>query len=90
MKITRADIAQDISKATGIPAYKVGPLLESYFNAIKEALAQGKDIELRGFGAFRRRLRKGHMALNPRTGCRIPIPAHWVVKFRPAEKLMQP
>lgn len=87
MNTNKNDIAKEIAKALGRPVTHVEPLLEAYLKAIKDRLAAGEDIEIRGFGSFRRRIRKAHPGRNPRTGVVVVVPEHYVVKFRPAKEM---
>src|SRR5690349_24210501 len=47
----------------------------SFLEAIKEALQNQKNIEVRGFGTFKIRHRKTRMARNPRTGSPVEVSA---------------
>jgi integration host factor subunit beta len=49
-------------------------VVETVFQVIGEALAQGGRIEIRGFGSFTIRHRKARTGRNPRTGARIEVP----------------
>jgi integration host factor subunit beta len=57
---------------------------------IKDALVDRKTIELRGFGTFEVRVRKGRQkARNPRTGETVSVKAHGVAAFKPGRDLKQ-
>ena len=43
-------------------------IVNCFFDTISEALAEGRRVELRGFGAFLLRVRTARQARNPRTG----------------------
>ena len=46
----------------------VEKIVNTIFNEITDALAQGNRVELRGFGAFSVKKRDGRIGRNPRTG----------------------
>ena len=48
----KLDIVNHVADKTGVPKQKAEQVVDSLFNAMKEALAKGKRIELRGFGVF--------------------------------------
>ena len=54
---------------------------------IKEALSNGKQVKLSGFGNFDLRDKKERPGRNPKTGESIPISARRVVTFKPGQKL---
>ncbi len=62
-------------------------MVDSLFEAMKDALAQGKRIELRGFGVFVVKPRKRGVGRNPRTGKEVPIPAGKTIRFKPGKEL---
>jgi integration host factor subunit beta len=51
------------------------------------ALANGENIEVRGFGTFKVRKRKTRMARNPRTGDSVEVPSRSVPVFKPSKHL---
>src|SRR5690349_22499543 len=59
----------------------------SFLEAIKEALQNQKNIEVRGFGTFKIRHRKTRMARNPRTGSPVEVSARPVPVFKPSKEL---
>ena len=85
-KFTRADIAKTIADA-GIERFKAAGLALAIVQAMADALAFGKAIELRGLGTFETRERKARTAHNPRTMAPVNVPARKVVAFRPAVSL---
>jgi DNA-binding protein HU-beta len=58
-------------------------MLNAYTEAIMEALSQGLNVQLIGFGKFEVKLRKARKGRNPQTGEAIDIPAKTVPVFRP-------
>jgi DNA-binding protein HU-beta len=61
--------------------------VNAIIGALKNALAQGDRIELRGFGVFEVRPRKRGIGRNPRTGQEIVIPPGKSTRFRPGKHL---
>ncbi len=54
---------------------------------MKEALARGERIELRGFGVFVVKPRKRGVGRNPRTGEEVAIPSGKTIRFKPGKEL---
>ena len=63
-------------------------ILELLLQNIKGSLKDGSTIELRGFGTFEPRLRKGReKARNPKTGESLSVAPHYVAAFRAGQEL---
>lgn len=85
--MTRKDIAAKVSAATHITKRDAAEFTDAVFAAVAEGLANHEKVAVTGFGVFdvvERAEREGH---NPKTGETVYIPAHFAVRFRPAEAL---
>jgi integration host factor subunit beta len=89
-KITKADIVDSVYLKTGISRKEIRQAIDLFLGEIKEALVSGTNIELRGFGTFEVRVRKGRSrARNPRTGTVVQVYSHGIAAFRPGKELKQ-
>lgn len=61
--------------------------VKTILSAIGDALSHGKGVELRGFGSFRLRYRRGYTGRNPRSGQTIHIRDRYVPHFKPGREL---
>ena len=59
------------------------------FDEISNALAAGRRVELRGFGAFSTRAREARTGRNPRTGTAVKVDAKRVPYFKPGKELRE-
>ena len=91
--MTTADL---VERVTAQIARTAGPMIskkdcarvvDSFLDAVKDALADQKNIEVRGFGTFKIRSRKTRMARNPRTGDPVEVAARPVPVFKPSKEL---
>jgi nucleoid DNA-binding protein len=84
--MTKADLVEQVYEAIGpgITKKDCGAVVDAFLNAIKQALADGEHIEIRGFGTFKVRQRRSRMARNPRTGDPVRVPARAVPVFKPS------
>ena len=64
-------------------------MLNAYTEAIMEALSQGLNVQLIGFGTFKAVTRAARKGRNPQTGEAIDIPAKVVPVFRPGTKMKE-
>ncbi len=89
-KLTKADIIDSINLATGMNRKDIHQVIDLFIDEIKKALVEGRVVELRGFGTFEIRVRKGRKkARNPKTGEPVSVGAHGVAAFRPGKELKQ-
>jgi integration host factor subunit beta len=86
--VTRADIVDAIYEYSGYDKQTVHSIVGLFCEAVKNALIQGYPVELRGFGTFELRLRKGRSkAHNPKTGVPVTVKSHGVAAFRAGREL---
>lgn len=89
-KLTKAEIIESIYEKVGINRKDIHNIVDEFFEEIKNGLNDDKVVELRGFGTFEIRTRKGReRARNPKTGEIVPVSAHGVAVFRPGKELKQ-
>lgn len=72
---------------TGLQRNKAEAAVDTVFETLKRALAEGQRIELRGFGVFNVRPRKTGIGRNPRTGAQVSIAPGKAVRFKPGKEL---
>ena len=64
-------------------------VVSTIFDSITEALADGRRVELRGFGAFSTRARDPRTGRNPRTGAKVDVDAKRVPYFKAGKDLRE-
>ncbi|MDT8388370.1 MAG: integration host factor subunit alpha [Thiogranum sp.] len=87
MALTKADMAERLFEDLGLNKREAKELVELFFEEIRTALENGKQVKLSGFGNFDLREKNQRPGRNPKTGEEIPISARRVVTFRPGQKL---
>lgn len=86
--LTKRDIVLDIYDKTNIPQKYVRDTVQLTLDAIAEALAEGRNVELRNFGVFEVQIRKSRVGRNPnRPETDVVIPKRAVVKFKAGKEL---
>ena len=89
-KFTKADIVDSLYQKTGMSPKEIRTIIDLFIDEIKDALLRQQIIELRGFGTFEIKVRKGRLrARNPKTGEAIAIRSHGSAAFRPGRELKQ-
>ncbi len=85
--MTKADLVEEVIKATQMPRKEAEVTVETIFESIIGALQKGDKLEIRGFGSFRTRPRKGRIGRNPKTGEQVQVPAKRIPFFKPSKEL---
>lgn len=83
MAITKKDIVLKVSNETSVKQIDVKRVVQATLDKITEVLSGGQTVELRNFGIFKVKSRKGRLGRNPRTGQEVPVPPKKVVVFKP-------
>jgi len=62
-------------------------VVNTIFNEITQSLADGKRVELRGFGAFSVQHRSARVGRNPRSGESVNIDEKYIPRFKTGKEL---
>lgn len=81
--MTKAEIASEIAKRTGVDKASVLAVVENFMDVVKESLAAGENVYVRGFGSFIIKERAEKPARNISRKTTIIIPAHKIPAFKP-------
>jgi integration host factor subunit beta len=85
--LTKADLIEEVLRITELPRKESETIVETIFESIIDALQKGDKIEIRGFGSFRTRQRRGRVGRNPKTGEKVEVPAKKIPFFKPSKEL---
>jgi DNA-binding protein HU-beta len=85
--MTKPELVDIIATKTQTTKKIAEAMLNAYTEAIMEALSQGLNVQLIGFGTFKVRARAARVGRNPQTGKPINIPAKIVPVFRPGTRM---
>ncbi len=86
--MTKADIVNEISRSTGIERAAVLATVEKFMEVVKDSMADGNNVYLRGFGSFVVKTRKEKTARNISRNTAIKIPEHKVPTFKPSKAFL--
>ncbi len=85
--VTKADLVEEVVRVTELPRKESEAIVETIFESIIGALQGGDRIEIRGFGSFRTRQRRGRTGRNPKTGAKVEVPPKSIPFFKPSKEL---
>ena len=83
--MTKAEIVSEIADKTGVDKMEVLTTVEAFMNSVKNSLAVGENVYLRGFGSFIVKERAEKTGRNISKNTTIIIPAHNIPSFKPAK-----
>ncbi|MFN0275197.1 MAG: HU family DNA-binding protein [Chitinophagales bacterium] len=81
----KADLVNRISEKTGIPKVDVLVSIEAFCKEIKEAMAGGEQVFIRGFGSFIIKTRAKKIGRIIKKNIAIEIPEQKIPAFKPAK-----
>jgi len=81
----KADLVATISEKTGVPKVDVLVTLEMFFKEVKNSLADGENVYIRGFGSFVIKKRAKKIGRHIKKNEAIEIPEHFIPSFKPAK-----
>ena len=81
--MTKKDIVLKIATDTKMKQQDIKKVVQKALDSIIESLVNGQTVELRNFGIFKVKSRRGRTGRNPRTGQVVPVPPKRVVVFKP-------
>ncbi len=84
--MNKTDLVKAVA-ATGLTLTASKKAVDAVVDAIKASLAQGKPVQLIGFGTYTVVKKPARTGVNPATGQKIKIAAKKVVKFKPGKDL---
>ncbi|MCR5350968.1 MAG: integration host factor subunit beta [Bacteroidales bacterium] len=83
--MTKAEIVNEVAKATGIEKVTVQTVVEATMESIKASLIKDNNVYLRGFGSFINKERAQKAARNITRQTTMTIPAHCIPAFKPSK-----
>ena len=86
--MTKAEIVNEVAKATGIEKATVQIVVDSFMESVKDSLAKDNNVYLRGFGSFIVKKRAKKTARNISKNTTLIIPEHNIPSFKPAKVFM--
>ena len=82
MTLTKMDIIQKVADECGFSKLEASEYVELFFDVIKNALEEGENVRISGFGNFILRDKRQRVGRNPQTGEAIQISPRRVMSFK--------
>jgi integration host factor subunit beta len=85
--MNKSDLVEKVVARTNMPKKRAEMAVNRVFDCMTDALAEGKRIEIRGFGSFVSKAYQARVGRNPRTGATIHVPAKRLPFFKVGKEL---
>lgn len=86
--LNRLEIAQNVSKKTGVKLKDTLIIINTFLEEIKEQFQSGNMIEFRGFGTFYPYLKRPREYVIPRLKERRNAKGYLTLKFKPSKQIL--
>ena len=87
--LTRAAIAEAMNRKLGLSRAESLAMVEAILAHMCEALSNGENVKISGFGTFLLRDKTERVGRNPKTGVEVPITPRRVLTFRASQLLKE-
>lgn len=85
--MTKKDLTDYLSYNFGFTKSVSNTVVSNIFDEIKNAIARGERVKLKGFGVFTRKTVKSRICRDPRNGERVDSPSKKKVLFKVSKEL---
>ncbi|MDD7609398.1 MAG: integration host factor subunit beta [Spirochaetales bacterium] len=88
MKKLKKDLVNNLASKLSLEKDEITQIVDTVLDGVKEILSEGSSLEIRGFGTFEVKIRKGKKnARNPKTGEKVQTQPHYVICLKPGQEL---
>lgn len=71
--MNKSDLIQKLAEEKDLSPEEASDIVNIFFNSMKEALKEGRRVEIRGFGSFKIKHYDGYVGRNPKTGEKVEV-----------------
>ncbi|WP_425228747.1 integration host factor subunit alpha [Sphingomonas sp.] len=87
--LTRADLAEALHREVGLSRADSAKIVEQILADMCEALSNGENVKISGFGTFVLRDKGERVGRNPKTGVEVAIAPRRVLTFRASQMMRE-
>ena len=87
--MTKAELVEKVANQINLTKKQTEVVVNTVFSSITDSLAEGKKVELRGFGSFRIRQRNARVGRNPKSGQKVDVPSKKVPFLKAGKELRE-
>lgn len=87
--MTKAELINELAISTGYDKKSITLIVEGFMENVKNNVANGENVYLRGFGSFVTKTRAAKVARNISKNISVHVPEHKVPYFKPAQEFAE-
>jgi DNA-binding protein HU-beta len=87
--VTKAEVIAEIANRTGIDRGDVSEAVKAFVEVVKDKMADGENIYIRGFGSFVNKRRARKIGRNISKNTSLVIDEHYVPSFKPSKEFVE-
>ncbi len=87
--MTKAEVIAEIANRTGIDRGDVSEAVKAFVEVVKDKMADGENIYIRGFGSFVNKRRARKIGRNISKNTSLVIDEHYVPSFKPSKEFVE-
>ena len=87
--MNKSELIKTFAKKENLSTEDATLIVNIFFDSIKEALKQGRRVEIRGFGSFKIKEYDGYIGRNPSTGEQVEVKPKRLPFFRVGKELKE-
>lgn len=87
--MTKSELIAELARVAQLPKGRAEAVVQTVFDAMKDALVRGEGIEIRGFGTMTVRHYEAYEGRNPRTNEPVHVPPKRLPYFKPGKELRE-
>ena len=87
--MNKSDLISTLAKKKNLPPKEAAAILSTILETMTETLAQGENIEIRGFGSFSVKEYEAYEGMNPRSGEKIKVKPKKLPFFKCGKELKE-
>ncbi len=85
--MNKSELIKALAEQSNIPSDEATVVVNTFIDSMKDAMAEGDRVEIRGFGSFKVKEYEGYSGRNPRTGAKVVVKSKRLPFFRPGKEL---
>ncbi len=87
--MTKSELIDRLAERSGLPKKRAEEAVNCIFQALANSLADGKRIEIRGFGSFSLKQHRSYTGRNPKTGEEVPVSEKHSIHFKVGKEMRE-
>ena len=85
--MNKSELVKALAEKNSLPPEEAALIVNTFFDTLRQALLDGRRVEIRGLGSLKIKEYQGYVGRNPRTGAEVTVPPKRLPFFRAGKDL---